>query len=456
MKKLILILAFVFSALPVSAQVGNFKRVIFAVDARTIASNGGGTPATLTLTPTGSYVTLTCNDPDGCTITMGETGIPDGMPVTIVNVSANPCTFADTSGVSELSGAVSLGQWQSINLEYVTDRWVQSGGGAADLASATGTLAVTHGGTGLTSGTSGGVLAFTGGTTVASSGALTANLPVIGGGAGAAPTVGTRSGNTTKFLTTTGTLTSGNCAKFDASGNVVDNGGVCGSGGSATAIDVESGGSESTISALSADATPTSDDLIVTVDDPAGTPVNKKVTLGDVFSAIGGMVRLSQIVTTSSQSTVDFTSISSAYTTLVIQWDAQDTTSGTSGSTITMKVNNDGTAGNYTSGQRSGAVNGSALVTTVSAGTSGVQVGFIPNAGNTGMTGSGQIRIVNYAGSTFHKRVLSEWGSDDGTNNGFVSMVEWRWKSTSAITRLTITAGTAFTDGSVFTLYGIR
>ena len=36
------------------------------------------------------------------------------------------------------------------------------------------------------------------------------------------------------LATTSGTLTSGNCAKFDASGNIVDNGAVCGGGGGST------------------------------------------------------------------------------------------------------------------------------------------------------------------------------------------------------------------------------
>lgn len=57
----------------------------------------------------------------------------------------------------------------------------------ADLSTATGTLAVGHGGTGLTSGTSGGVLYFSGSTTIASSAALAQNQIVLGGGAGAAP-----------------------------------------------------------------------------------------------------------------------------------------------------------------------------------------------------------------------------------------------------------------------------
>lgn len=99
----------------------------------------------------------------------------------------------------------------------------------------TGTLPVANGGTGLTSGTSGGVLAYTASGTLASSGALTANLPVIGGGAGVAPTVGTRSGNTTAFVTTTGTQTNGDCVKIDASGNHIANGSACGGGSGGTA-----------------------------------------------------------------------------------------------------------------------------------------------------------------------------------------------------------------------------
>lgn len=82
----------------------------------------------------------------------------------------------------------------------------------------TGTLAIAA------NGTSGGVVCYTGSTTSASSGALTANLPVIGGGAGVCPGVGTRSGNTTAFVTTTGSQTSGDVVSIDASGNHIASG----------------------------------------------------------------------------------------------------------------------------------------------------------------------------------------------------------------------------------------
>lgn len=64
----------------------------------------------------------------------------------------------------------------------------------------TGTLPVANGGTGLTSGTSGGVLSYTASGTLASSVALTANRIVLGGGAGAAPTILGSLGTTTTLL----------------------------------------------------------------------------------------------------------------------------------------------------------------------------------------------------------------------------------------------------------------
>jgi len=91
-----------------------------------------------------------------------------------------------------------------------------------------GTLALT------VAGTSGGIPYFSSASTWASSAALTANLPVIGGGAGAAPSVGTVSGNTTTFVTTTGAQTSGRCVEIDASGNHVASSGACGGSGSQT------------------------------------------------------------------------------------------------------------------------------------------------------------------------------------------------------------------------------
>ena len=91
----------------------------------TIDDSGNANPASYTLTPSSSFVKLTCNDADGCNITMGETGMADGAIVTIVNVSGNTCNFSDTVGISELAGAFAMGQYDALTLIYAGDKWIE-------------------------------------------------------------------------------------------------------------------------------------------------------------------------------------------------------------------------------------------------------------------------------------------------------------------------------------------
>jgi len=188
-----------------SGSFANFKTAggstLFSVDITGAVTGQKFNKLTLTAPATGATLTLA----DGKTFTV-----------------SNTLTFTGTDSSSVAFGAGGTVAYTGVDVN--TSGQVT----ATHLASA---LPVAQGGTGLTSGTSGGILAYTASGTLASSGVLAANLPVIGGGAGVAPSSGTRSGNTTTFATTSGTLTSGNCAKFDASGNVVDNGSTCGSGG---------------------------------------------------------------------------------------------------------------------------------------------------------------------------------------------------------------------------------
>jgi hypothetical protein len=92
-----------------------------------------------------------------------------------------------------------------------------------------GPLALAYGGLGISSGTSGGIPYFASTSTIASSAALTANLPVFGGGAGVAPFSGTRSGNSTKLVSMdASTPNTNDCAKWDANGNLTTAGAACG------------------------------------------------------------------------------------------------------------------------------------------------------------------------------------------------------------------------------------
>lgn len=56
---------------------------------------------------------------------------------------------------------------------------------------------------------------------------ITSGLPVVGNGTGI--TAGTKSGNTTAFVTGSGTLTGVGCGEFDSSGNLTNTGSACGS-----------------------------------------------------------------------------------------------------------------------------------------------------------------------------------------------------------------------------------
>jgi len=101
--------------------------LVTEVDSRIIADDliPANSP-NLNLFPSSSYVTIDCQDGDGCTVTMDEGGgRTDGEHTYVVCISANVCNFADTAGLSELAGAFAAGQYDSIQLIYVTDRWVE-------------------------------------------------------------------------------------------------------------------------------------------------------------------------------------------------------------------------------------------------------------------------------------------------------------------------------------------
>lgn len=91
----------------------------------TIADSGDGNAATSTPAISSSIIQLTCSDTDGCTITLSETGVLDGTRLSITNVSANVCNFADTAGVTEIAGAFAMGQYDTLVLEYVVNTWVE-------------------------------------------------------------------------------------------------------------------------------------------------------------------------------------------------------------------------------------------------------------------------------------------------------------------------------------------
>lgn len=90
------------------------------------AVQGASVTATSTVTPTTSYVELTCTNGAGCAVTLSEAGAAQGDTLTIVDVSTNANTITDSAGVTELAGNWVSGQYDSLTLVYMSDRWVET------------------------------------------------------------------------------------------------------------------------------------------------------------------------------------------------------------------------------------------------------------------------------------------------------------------------------------------
>lgn len=103
------------------------EKLIFGQHGFEVVDSGDGNPATATLNPTHTYVVCACLDNDSCDITMGETGAVNGqlLVITTSTGGAATCDFVDTSGVSELAGAVSLGVYDTLTLLYKAERWIE-------------------------------------------------------------------------------------------------------------------------------------------------------------------------------------------------------------------------------------------------------------------------------------------------------------------------------------------
>ncbi len=224
----------------------------------------GNSSGTILIKPQAASGTYNFNMP----ITAGSSGFPllsgggGASPMTWGSLSGNTSTFATTTG-SLTSGHVATFD-ASGNLQdggapntgvinsgtagqmtyYAGTGTTLSGNANATISSGAMTLGVTGAAAGsvILAGSSTGAVTIKGSTTTVGTfnfnlptTAGTANGPLLSGGGGAtAMSWGTISGTTTKFGTVTGSLTNGNCLAADASGNLIDNGSPCGTGGSGT------------------------------------------------------------------------------------------------------------------------------------------------------------------------------------------------------------------------------
>jgi hypothetical protein len=146
----------------------------------------------------------------------------------------------------------------------------------------------------------------------------------------------------------------------------------------------------------------------------------------------------------STQSTVTFSSISGAYTDLVLVSSALS--AGTS-QTIMMRFNGD-SANNYSFtyvfGTGSVALSGTVGSISFAIGGSAVATNAAVNI----------VQIMNYSNSTTNKTVLGRRGQAGNYTFADVSL----WRNTAAITSISLQPenSQSFASGSTFTLYGIK
>jgi len=180
---------------------------------------------------------------------------------------------------------------------------------------------------------------------------------------------------------------------------------------------------------------------------------------GSAWVAIGGgstagMVQISQTVLSSAAASIVLSSIPSTYTNLKLVYQARGT-SALAAQTILLRVNAD-TGANYDT-QVIRAYGSTVQGFDSFAGTS-FELGSIAAASAAaGLSGSGEIEIPNYKGTSFNKSIISSVNHKEGTASGNIREVltAGYWRNSAAITSLTLLAGGNNLDaGTVVTLYG--
>jgi hypothetical protein len=149
--------------------------------------------------------------------------------------------------------------------------------------------------------------------------------------------------------------------------------------------------------------------------------------------------------------TVTFSSIASTYTDLVLVCSARTVRAATSDNII-VRFNSDSSA-IYSATALFADGNGSGSAR--STGDTSCFWAYIPAASQTaGIFGTSIMNIMNYSNTTTYKTAISR----SNNTNAQIETTANFYRSTSAISTLTISSGTAsnIAVGSTFTLYGIK
>jgi len=183
------------------------------------------------------------------------------------------------------------------------------------------------------------------------------------------------------------------------------------------------------------------------------TPLLGMMASGATGSKQSSYESIASATGTGSSGTITFSSIPATYKHLQIRCTSQ--LSSTSRYAI-FRPNNDSSTANYTFHSTYGdgaTVTSDGYITGMDGAYSVNGTSSADNASNVGV---GVVDIIDYASTTKYKTFRSLTGYDTNAA-GIIFLISSLWKSTSAISSLTIVAqGGNFTTGTTFALYGIK
>jgi hypothetical protein len=182
---------------------------------------------------------------------------------------------------------------------------------------------------------------------------------------------------------------------------------------------------------------------------PSSVPSSSGSGVTEVFNSVLG----------APAANFDITPIAAGFHALLVLFQGRSAVAAASDAFF-LRVNND-SGGNYDTEELWGALggSGSASATGIFAGTSGVQATCVGDTAPAGNASQFEILLYNYDGTTFRKQGVAKSSSPTvAAAAGFFSEQDaLNWRSTAAITRLTIftSSGNNWMTGSRCTVLGL-
>jgi hypothetical protein len=164
---------------------------------------------------------------------------------------------------------------------------------------------------------------------------------------------------------------------------------------------------------------------------------------------------ISTVTVSTAVSSISFSSIPSTFKHLQIRGIARDSAAVNDYTVVLLQFNGD-TGSNYARHNLFG--NGASAGAGGASSTTSIRAGVMPlNSTTANAFGANVFDILEYGNTNIYKTIRGLSGTDTNTTTDYVQLTSGVWQSTSAVTSITLTSGSAnFMQYSQFALYGIK